>query len=86
MTQVNAENAESIRRAPSRSGHARGILDLSEVAMAEPSLLVEEKLLKTKGVISAEVNVFSKRITVEFDPSVIGLETIREIISGKPLS
>ena len=81
MSHVNTERTETIKQAPSGARRARGILELSEAAMVEPLSLVEQKLLKTKGVFSAEVNVFSKRITVEFDPSVISLETIRKIIS-----
>jgi len=34
-------------------------------------------LRKTRGVIEAEINVFSNRITIEFDPSVISLDKIR---------
>lgn len=86
MTQVNAERSEPIKRALSRPGHARGILELSEVEIVEPPSLIEEKLLKTEGIFSAEVNVFSRRITVEFDPSAIGLEAIRKIISRRTLS
>ena len=85
MAQVNAESTKSIRQAPSGSGRARGILDLSAVATVEPPSLVAEKLLKTKGVTSAEVNVFSKKITVEFDPSLISLEVIRKIIGRQIL-
>lgn len=32
---------------------------------------------KTRGVIAAEINVFSNRITIEFDPSLISLDKIR---------
>ena len=38
---------------------------------------MEEKLRKTRGVIEAEINAFSNRITIEFDPSLISLEKIR---------
>lgn len=85
MAQVSSEKAGPTQRVPSGSRHARGILDLPALAMTEPPSLVEEKLLKTKGVTSAEVNVFSKRITVEFDPSAISLEEIRRIISRPTL-
>jgi len=38
---------------------------------------LEEKLHKTRGVIEVEINVFSNRITIEFDPSVISLDKVR---------
>ena len=56
---------------------ARGILDLSGTKLGDRPLLLEEKLRKTRGVIDAEINVFSNRITIEFDPSIISLDKIR---------
>jgi len=45
---------------------------------------MEEKLLRTRGVISAEINVFSNRVRVEFDPSKITLDEIRDILAIDP--
>jgi hypothetical protein len=61
----------------STSHRARGILDLSRTKLGDRPLLLEEKLRKTRGVIDAEINAFSNRITVEFDPSIISLEKIK---------
>jgi hypothetical protein len=41
---------------------------------------LEEKLLKTHGIIAAEINVFSNRMTVEFDPSLISIDKIRTMV------
>lgn len=45
---------------------------------------MEERLLKTRGVLSVEINAFSGRIAVEFDPSIISLDAIKNLISSKP--
>ncbi|HVH15099.1 MAG TPA: hypothetical protein VNA15_05205 [Candidatus Angelobacter sp.] len=68
---------ETDSEAVSTSRRARGILDLSRTKLGDRPLLLEEKLRKTRGVIDAEINVFSNRITVEFDPSIISLDKIR---------
>ncbi|GEM_PF-5406379 len=60
---------------------ARGVLDLSGTTLIDRPSLVEEQLLKTKGVIAAEINVFSHRITVVFDPSQIDLDKIKAMIT-----
>jgi len=56
---------------------ARGILDLSGTKLVDRPSFLEEKLRKTRGIFDAEINVFSNRITVEFDPSIISLDKIR---------
>lgn len=63
--------------AVSTSRRARGILDLSKTKLGDRPLLLEEKLRKTRGVVEVEINVFSNRITIEFDPSLISLDKIR---------
>jgi hypothetical protein len=40
--------------------------------------VLEEGLRKTQGIFSVQVNAFSGKLAVEFDPSVISLEKIRE--------
>jgi len=39
---------------------------------------LEEALRKTQGIVSVQFNAFSGKLAVEFDPSVISLEKIRE--------
>ncbi len=56
---------------------ARGILDLSGTKLVDRPPFLEEKLRKTRGIFDAEINVFSNRITVEFDPSLITLDKIK---------
>jgi len=40
--------------------------------------VLEEALRKTQGILSVQLNAFSGKLAVEFDPSVISLEKIRE--------
>ncbi len=63
---------------------AKGVLDISYAILLECPALMEEKLLRTRGVISAEINVFSNRVRVEFDPSKITLDEIRNILAIDP--
>jgi hypothetical protein len=62
---------------------ARGILDLTGTKLADRPAFLEEKLRKTTGVIEAEINAFSNRITVEFDPSLITLEKIKASLARR---
>lgn len=39
---------------------------------------LEEALRKTMGVFSVQVNAFSGKLVVEFDPSLISLDQIKE--------
>lgn len=77
MVQSRAMKPEPSADAVPTSRRARGILDLSRTKLGDRPLLLEEKLRKTRGVIDAEINVFSNRIIVEFDPSLISLEKIK---------
>ena len=80
VAQANTSRTEpaSLARPPFSRG--RGIIDLSGTKLIDRPSFVEEKLLKTGGIISAEINVYSNRMIVEFDPSVISLERIKMII------
>lgn len=80
VAQANASKTEPIVLAKSQLSRARGIIDLSGTKLVDRPSFVEEKLLKTRGIISAEINVYSNRMTVEFDPSIISLETIKTMI------
>jgi hypothetical protein len=64
------------------SRHARGILDLSGAKLIDRPGFLEEKLLKTRGVIAVEINAFSNRMVVEFDPSLIDLDKIKAMIKA----
>jgi hypothetical protein len=74
------EKAEPVMTASLSSQRARGIIDLSGTKLIDRPSFLEEKLLKTRGVISAEINVYSNRMIVEFDPSLISLEKIKTMI------
>jgi hypothetical protein len=65
---------------PRDGQHARGIIDLSGSRLVDRPSFLEEKLLKTRGIIAVEINVFSNHMFVEFDPSVITLNKIRLMI------
>lgn len=61
---------------------AMGILDFPKTLVQIP-LLLQEKLEKISGVSSVEINVFSKKIIVQFDPSITNLEKIRKVLGSK---
>jgi hypothetical protein len=79
VAQAIGDKSESVD-ARIASNRARGIIDLSGTRLADRPNFLEEKLLKTRGIISAEINAFSNRMTVEFDPSLISLEKIKKLI------
>lgn len=58
--------------------HARGIIDISQQRLSDIPFAIEEALRKTVGVFSVQLNAFSRKLVVEFDPSVISLDQIRE--------
>ena len=60
---------------------ARGIIDISQMTLTDIPFAVEEKLRKTKGVFSVQINAFSKKLAIEFDPSIISLDEIVKKIS-----
>jgi len=62
--------------------HARVVLDLSGTRLTDRPAFLEERLLKTHGIVGAEINVFSNRMIVEFDPSIISLDKIKAIIKA----
>ena len=59
---------------------ARGIIDVSQEKLADVPFALEESLRKTRGVLSVQFNAFSGKFVVEFDPSTISLEKIRNIV------
>jgi len=60
--------------------HARVVLDLSGTKLIDRPAFVEERLLKTRGIVGAQINVFSNRMIVEFDPTIISLDRIKVMI------
>ncbi len=80
VLQDKAVKAPWETEAPSKSQRARSILDISYSKLLDRPVLLEERLLKTAGVISAEINAFSNRIRVEFDPSQTTLDKVKNII------
>lgn len=60
---------------------ARGVIDISHLTLIDIPLTIEERLRKTKGVFSVQINAFSKKLAIEFDPSVISLDEIVKKIS-----
>jgi len=77
MVQSGTVKNGAIAAAVPTGRRARGILDLSRTKLGDRPSFLEEKLRKTRGVIDAEINVFSNRITIEFDPTIISLDRIR---------
>jgi hypothetical protein len=68
-----------------RAHKARGIIDISHLTLVDIPFTIEEKLRKTKGVFSVQINAFSKKLAIEFDPSVISLdEIVRKISRAQP--
>ena len=62
---------------------ARVILDSSKIGLSDRPSLLEEQLLKTKGILGVEINAFSGKIAIEFDPTLVNLEAIKKIIFRK---
>jgi hypothetical protein len=82
LAQAKTEKAEPVMIASFSSQRARGIIDLSATKLMDRPSFLEEKLLKTQGIISAEINVYSNRMVVVFDPSLISLEKIRTMVKS----
>lgn len=82
MAQARTVKAEPADLAFPTSQQARGILDLTGTELTDRPGLLEEKLLKTRGIFAAEINVFSHRIIVEFDPTLITLDKIKAMIKA----
>jgi hypothetical protein len=82
---ADSDNPNGALPAPSAPTHrARGIIDISQITLADVPLALEERLRKSEGVSSVQVNAFSKKLTVEFDPSIITLDRIRKLVT-RPL-
>jgi hypothetical protein len=85
VAQVEIERKESATTI-SVLRRARVIVDLSRTKLSDRPAFLEEKLSKAPGIVSAEINAFSNRLTVEFDPSLINIEKIRSMISASSLA
>jgi len=82
VAQDRTRKVEAVNVTARRGQRARGVLDLSWTKLIDRPALLEEKLLKTSGLIAAEINAFSHRIIVQFDPSLISLDRIKAIIKA----
>ncbi len=45
--------------------------------------MIENALSKEKGIEKANVNLATEKVYLEFDPALIGMEKIKEIIKNK---
>jgi len=85
IASADSGNSRGALPVPSTPTHrARGIIDISRITLADVPRALEEKLRKSKGVFSVQRNAFSKKLTVEFDPSIITLDKIRKTVT-RPL-
>ena len=80
-TSDSTEHDESLHGPLALAHKARGVIDISHLNLVDIPLTVEEKLRKTKGVFSVQINAFSKKLAIEFDPSIINLDEIVKKIS-----
>jgi len=81
-TSADSDNPNGTLPAPSGPTHrARGIIDISRITLTDVPIALEERLRKSKGVSSVQVNTFSKKLTVEFDPLLITLDKIRKTVT-----
>ena len=76
-----ADHDETLHASLTLTHKARGIIDISHLTLADIPLTMEERLRKTRGVFSVQINAFSKKLAIEFDPSVISLDEIVKKIS-----
>jgi len=66
----------------SKSPRSRAVIDVSYSRLRDRPALLEEKLIQSPGIVKAEINVFSNRIKVEFDPLLTTIEEIRRAIKA----
>jgi len=82
ITSADSNNSPGALPVPSAPTHrARGIIDISLITLADVPLALEERLRKSKGIFSVQLNAFSKKLTVEFDASIITLDKIRKTVT-----
>ncbi len=82
ITSADSDTSRGALPVPSAPTHrARGIIDISRITLADVPLALEERLRKSKGIFSVQLNAFSKKLKVEFDPSIITLDKIRKTVT-----
>lgn len=82
ITPSDSTDHEDALNAPSAlTLKARGIIDISHMTLTDIPFTIEDRLRKTKGVFSVQINAFSKKLAIEFDPSVISLDEVVKKIS-----
>jgi hypothetical protein len=82
-TSGTGDSNEILPVSPTQGHRARGIIDISRVTLDDVPVAIEDRLRKSKGVFFVQVNAFSKKLAVEFDPSVISLDRILRIITRR---
>ncbi len=79
LPQNKSGNNEATPSSTSTSHRARVILDISGLDLSDQPALLEDKLRKIGGIISVEINVYSERMKVEFDTSLINIDQIKAV-------
>ena len=62
------------------NARAVGVLDPPSALYAYSAPTLEDIVLKMQGVKSARINNISRKVTVEFDPTVTSFERIKTMI------
>jgi hypothetical protein len=83
MVQPETVRGEFASATVPASKRARGVLDISGTKLVDRPIFLEEKLRRMQGVIDVEINAFSSRITVEFDPSLITIDKIKASLARR---
>jgi hypothetical protein len=81
VTSDSSDQVEISTIPPTPSHHGRGIIDLSEITLDDIPPAIEERLRKTKGIFSVQINAFSQKLVVEFDTTAVSLDKIIKMIS-----
>ena len=63
------------------SARAVAVMDLPSSLCAYSAPRLEDFVLKMRGVKSARINNISRKVTVEFDPTVTSFERIKTMIT-----
>ena len=80
----SADHEDALNASSASTHKARGIIDISHMTLTDIPFTIEDRLRKTKGVFSVQINAFSKKLAIEFDPWVISLDEIVKKISRSP--
>jgi hypothetical protein len=87
LSSKNRENKDSplvrIMKEKAKLNNARAILHLKEGESKDSSqpARVQQILKKTEGVLKVDTNYLTNTLSIEYDPSMISLDDIKEAIS-----